>query len=492
MNVRSLLSRKTGASLPGFHRSGVRSPMNADTVSAGELASHLKNGILERWYPLVLDRELGGYFTNVRNDWSLAPEQEKMIVSQARHVWTTSKAAAFVEDADRFMQYARHGYHFLRERMWDQRYGGFYQIRGRDGGGTDVRGWRDEKRAYGNAFGIFALAALYELTHDPDVLETAQRAYQWLEEHAYDPVHGGYHQFLTREGVPFDRSSDYTCIASDRDEIGFKDQNSSIHVLEAYTELYRSWRNPGLREQLSSLLTLIRDTMVNPRGYLHLFFTPDWKPVSFRDATPAERDAHYGLDHVSFGHDYETAFLMLEASFVLGLRGDVRTLMVAKKMLDHAIENGWDRERGGFVDGGYYASSGGPCTVVRPTKNWWAQAEALNALLLFGTIFPDEPTYREHFLRQWTYVNRYLIDHEKGDWFEGGIDREPDFRAGPKSHMWKCTYHTGRALMNCITLLGGEAGRGVGPGAAARRREMDSFVRWWKETARLKPVMVDG
>jgi mannobiose 2-epimerase len=26
------------------------------------------------------------------------------------------------------------------------------------------------------------------------------------------------------------------------------------------------------------------------------------------------REKNYGLDHVSFGHDYETAFLMLEAS----------------------------------------------------------------------------------------------------------------------------------------------------------------------------------
>ncbi len=466
--------------------------MNPEGVSVSQCAFQLRKGILERWYPLVLDRDEGGYFTNVKRDWTLAPEQEKMIVSQARHVWTTSKAAAFVEHPDRFTQYAGHGYRFLRDRMWDQHYGGFYQIRSREGGWSEVRGWRDEKRAYGNAFAVFALAALHELTHDPEVLETAQRAYQWIEEHAYDPVHGGYHQFLTREGGAFDRASDYTSIASDREEIGFKDQNSSIHLLEAYTELYRSWRNPGLREQLTALLVLIRDTMVDPRGYLHLFFRQDWTPVSFRDATQAEREAHYGLDHVSFGHDYETAFLMLEASFVLGLKQDVRTLSVAKRMLDHAIENGWDAPLGGFVDGGYYFSADGPCTIVRPTKNWWAQAEALNALLLFSAIFPDEPKYREYFARQWGYVDRYLLDHERGDWYEGGIDREPAFLTGPKSHMWKCTYHTGRALMNCITLLGDESGVTDLPGVAARKREMDSFVRWWKDAARLVPVTVDG
>ena len=46
-----------------------------------------------------------------------------------------------------------------------------------------------------------------------------------------------------------------------------------------------------------------------------------------------------------------------------------------------------------------------------------------------------------------------IIDVKGGDWFEGGIDKEPHYRAGLKSHMWKCTYHTCRALMNCIALL---------------------------------------
>ena len=32
---------------------------------------------------------------------------------------------------------------------------------------SDVNGWREEKRAYGNAFAVYALAALYGQTHDP-------------------------------------------------------------------------------------------------------------------------------------------------------------------------------------------------------------------------------------------------------------------------------------------------------------------------------------
>jgi mannobiose 2-epimerase len=222
--------------------------------------------------------------------------------------------------------------------------------------------------------------------------------------------------------------------------------------MEAYTELYHVWKDPKLYTQLQSIMELIRDTMVTKEGYLQLFFHNDWSPVSYRNSSESERKANFGLDHVSFGHDYETAFLMLEASYVLGLQNDRCTLDIAKKMLDHAIQYGFDEKRGGIFDGGYYFLGQKKCAIIKETKNWWAQAEGLNALLLFARIFPDDK-YSEYFLRQWNYVKSNIIDATGGDWFEGGLDKEPHFRTGPKSHMWKCTYHTCRALMNCISLL---------------------------------------
>jgi mannobiose 2-epimerase len=434
------------------------------------------NGILKRWYPLVIDKECGGYFTNISYDWKVIPQQEKMIVSQARHVWTLSKASEFLGGVKEYEDMARHGFPFLKNKMWDEKYGGFFQIRSRDGGMSDVNGWRDEKRAYGNAFAVYALAALYGQTHDPEVLSFVQTAFRWIEDHSYDPKGKGYFQFIMHNGKPFDRSSEYKTIASDGNELGFKDQNSSIHLLEAFTELYHVWKDPLVRMRLQALLELIRDTQVAPQGYLQLFFHNDWTPLSFRNSSKEEREANFGLDHVSFGHDYETAFLMLEASYALQLNNDLSTLTIAKKMLDHAITYGWDEKVGGFYDGGYYFKGEDSCTIVKDTKNWWAQAEALNALLLFSKIFPQEVRYYEYFLRQWEYVQSFIIDSKGGDWFEGGIDKEPHFRTGPKSHMWKCTYHTGRTLMNCSTILQGDVSK-----------ELNKFISYWRKTAELLP-----
>lgn len=453
-----------------------------------EFTTALYDGILRRWYPLVVDNECGGYFTNVTCDWTLPAGQEKMIVSQARHIWTASRVASFTGDTATYIPIARHGFRFLRDVMWDGRYGGFYQMRDRAGGVSDVKGWRDEKRTYGNAFAIYALAALYDETRDPDVLELAQRAFRWVEDRAHDPKLGGYFEFLTPEGEPFDRSSAYRTVASDGNELGYKDQNSSIHLLEAYTELYRVWPDALLRQRLEELLLLIRDRMVHARGYLQLFFEPDFTPVSFRDAPEDVRRANEGLDHVSFGHDYETAFLMLEASLALQRENDTETLRTARRMLDHAVANGWERGVGGFFDGGYYFRGEDHCTITHRTKNWWAQAEGLNALLIFSRIYP-ESSYRAYFLKQWEYVKKFILDHERGDWFEGGIDHEPQFRTGPKSHMWKCTYHTTRALMNCIALLRHPAEDGEGEEESGRG-VVELTEHWHRIAAR--PVAHEG
>ena len=85
-----------------------------------------------------------------------------------------------------------------------------------------------------------------------------------------------------------------------------------------------------------------------------LFFKPDWTPISFQDAGEAEIIRHKNLDHLSFGHDVETAFLLQESAAALGWEKDSLTLYKAKKMLDHALAQGWDQQVGGFYDEGYY------------------------------------------------------------------------------------------------------------------------------------------
>jgi len=453
-------------------------------IILSDIYDFLTEKIISKWYPLVLDKDSGGYYSNLSNHWEITPLQDKMIVSQARHIWTLSAVAGFLENRETYLKYANHGFEFLKNKMWDQTHGGFYQIRDRDGGFTLTEGWRDEKRAYGNAFGIYSLAALYRETKNPEVLGFAIKAFDWLDSHAHDKINRGYFQFIEQNGNPFDKTSLYKSVASDAVEVGYKDQNSSIHLLEAFTELYQVWQDPILKNRLEMMLELIRDKMVTPKGYLRLFFDNEWTPETrLLHNTQFSKD-DYRLDHISFGHDYETAFLMLEASHALNIKNDIKTLTIAKKMVDHSLEVGWDHENGGFYDGSYYFSDD-KCTVLKSTKNWWAQAEGLNILMLMSKIFPHEEKYGIYFDKLWNYVKTFLLDQENGDWFEGGIDREPNFKTGPKSHIWKCTYHTSRAMINVISVLAENDDElvKIHPGIPAKKAKTDEFISHWNKVA---------
>jgi cellobiose epimerase len=62
-----------------------------------------------------------------RFDYRWQPEgnQTKMVVTQARHVWTASTASRFFDGDTTLLSYARHGFHFLRDVMRDKDYGGY-------------------------------------------------------------------------------------------------------------------------------------------------------------------------------------------------------------------------------------------------------------------------------------------------------------------------------------------------------------------------------
>ncbi len=415
---------------------------------AAEMKHSMEAELLNAWYPQAVDSVYGGFLSTFTYDFKQGANQDKMIVTQARHIWSNARAAELYPQNAWYKKSAAQGFHFLRDVFWDKKNGGFYTLMTRDGKVLPTN--MGDKMAYGNAFGIYGLAAYYRCSKDTGALNLAKKAFYWLEKHSHDPVYKGYFQHMQMDGTPVKRTSAVSSTA----ETGYKDQNSSIHLLEAFTELYEVWPDPLLKERLKEMLLLIRDVITTKRGNLVLFFQPDWTPVSYADAGRDEIMKHSGLDHVSFGHDVETAYLMLEASHVLGIKDNKETMTVAKRMVDHALQNGWDDKVGGFYDEGYYFKGDKGITIIKDSKNWWAQAEGLNSLLMMADYFPDDKMqYFKKFTMLWNYVQAYLVDHEHGDWYSGGLDKEPDQKNGTKGNIWKGTYHVLRSLANCTLRL---------------------------------------
>ena len=412
---------------------------------ADQIENSIQHEMLNKWYPRNMDTLYGGFLTTFTYDFQPSGAQDKFIVTQARHTWSTSKAAMRYPTVTYYKTLAQNGYKFLHDVMWDKTYGGFYTLVDRKGNVVD-----STKNAYGNAFGIYALAAYCKLSNDSQALSFAQEAFMWLEKHSHDAMKKGYYQHMQRDGTPIKRTVNIPATA----ETGYKDQNSSIHLLEAFTELYAVWPNDLLKQRLLEMLSLIRDTMIGNKGYLTLFFQPDWTPISIRDSSDEYIMAHHGLDYVSFGHNVETSYLLLEASHSLNIKNDTTTLRVAKQMVDHALNNAWDKKVGGFYDAGYYFKKKPGLTIISKEKNWWSQAEAMNALLLMSDLFPRDPMhYYDRFKQQWRYIQTYLIDHTYGDWYANGVDIDPKIRTAAKGHIWKGNYHQFRAMMNCVDRL---------------------------------------
>lgn len=428
-----------------------KSAGKSDTIKerlqiAAEMDKSIRTELLNKWYPQSVDSLYGGFLSTFTYNFQPTGPQDKMIVTQARHVWSNAIASLLYPDVAYYKQCAKHGFSFLQNVMWDKINGGFFTLVDRKGNVKDSTG----KMTYGNAFGIYASAAWYRASGDTNALALAKNCFWWLEKHCHDPVYKGYYQDLQPDGTPVKRTAAVPSVSS----LGYKDQNTSIHLLEAFTELYAVWPDPLLRERLQEMLWLTRDVITNKKGNLVLFLQPDWTPVSFKDSSEAVILQHRNLDHVSFGHDIETAYLMLEASHTLGLKKDTVTMTVAKRMVDHALLKGWDNNKGGFYDEAYYFKNKKDISIIRNSKNWWAQAEGLNTLLLMADHFPNDPiNYFEKFKTMWQYIQTYLIDHEHGDWYNEGLDTRPDSKTALKGHIWKGTYHHLRSLSNCVQRL---------------------------------------
>jgi mannobiose 2-epimerase len=395
--------------------------INQLDVYKKELEKELSR-ILGFWATVTPDKKHGGFYGKIDNNNQVSAGAPKGSVLNARILWTFSAAFRYNPDPV-YLDMAFRAYQYIVHHMIDGIDGGVYWSVDYKGDPLDTK-----KQVYAIAFTIYALSEFYKASGIGGAKQEAIDLFYLLVERAYDPVQTGYFEAFTRDWQPID---DLRLSAKDANEK--KTMNTHLHVLEAYTNLYRIWPDKALKEHISTLLNNFYDHFIDHESnHLALFFDEDWNSRS---------------DLVSYGHDIEATWLLLEAATAIGdelMAGVIRKISIG---IAEATIEGLD------TDGGLWYEYEPADDRLIKEKHWWVQAEAMVGFYNAWQISGDDK-YLEISIGNWQFVKNKILDKANGEWFWGVNQQGQVMRSEDKAGIWKCPYHNSRACLEIIKRIG--------------------------------------
>lgn len=382
-----------------------------------ELSNEL-SGILGYWMKYTIDEVNGGFYGCLNEENEVLENAPKGSVLNARILWSFSAAYNLTKKST-YLDHATRAYEYITEYFVDKDKGGVFWTVDHLGNPLDTK-----KQVYAIAFTIYGLSEYYLASGNSNAKYMALNLYNTLIRYSYDEARTGYLEAFTRDWQPI---SDLRLSAKDANEK--KTMNTHLHVLEAYTNLYRIWPDDGLKKQITILLDNFVDHFINPETHhLNLFFDEHWNSRS-------------GL--VSYGHDIEATWLLQEAAEVIN--DEVRRDAIKKINLAiaEATLQGLD------TDGGlWYEYDPGNEHLIKE-KHWWVQAEAMVGFYNTWQISGDDK-YIALSKKSWDFVKANILDTENGEWHWGVTENGEIMPNQDKVGLWKCPYHNTRA---CIELI---------------------------------------
>ena len=378
----------------------------------------LERDILPFWNTRMIDPE-GGFRGRIDGCGNIIEGAEKGAILNSRILWTFA-ASARVLGKKEYLDTAGRAYSQIRDLFTDKEYGGVSWSLNPDGSPKDSR-----KQFYAIAFAIYGLSEYYRATGDQEALELAKSFYRCIEEHSFDAANNGYGEACGRDWSPI-----MDVRLSEKDQNDSKTMNTHLHILEGYTNLYRVWKEEGLRDRLRNLIRIFLRHIIREDGHLGLFFGDDWTPNSTM---------------VSYGHDIEASWLLREAAEVLGDQSIKNEVNSISRRIAAASMEGWSTEGGMVYE--YDPASG----KKDADRHWWVQAETVVGCVDQYQLTGD-PEWLEKAAAQWRFIRENLICPD-GEWYwsikEDGSPNLTDDRAG----FWKCPYHNGRMCLEMLARL---------------------------------------
>ena len=412
-----------------------------------EMQDVVKNNILRFWMEKMLDREQGGFYGRIDGQGVLHKDAEKGAILNARILWSFSAAYRVLKTPE-YLKMAKRAKEYIINHFIDKEYGGVYWSLDSKGNPLDTK-----KQFYAIGFAIYGMSEYARATGDREALECALQLFDCIEEHALDHQYNGYIEACTRE---WGEIADMRL--SELDANYPKSQNTHLHIIEPYTNLFRCLKELDATESvnyvpvigavlpvevavpqetknrveaaLRNIINIFTDRILNPETHhLDLFFDMDWTR---------------GAGHLeSYGHDIECSWLIHEAALVLGDSDVLKKVEPIVQMVAQASEKGLR------PDGSMIHEANLDTGHVDDDLHWWVQAENVVGWFNLYQYFNDEQAL-DRAVRCWQYIKDNLIDYENGEWH---WSRHPDGTLNTvddKAGFWKCPYHNSRMCLEII------------------------------------------
>src|SRR5271157_1297541 len=386
-----------------------------------EIHRELTGNILPFWMQHARDPEQGGFYGSLSNHLVVDNQSPRSAILTARILWTFSAAYGY-ERRPEYLAMSEYAFAYLCQKFIDPLYGGVYWS-------VDAQGQplQRRKHSYAQAFAIYGLSEFYRASADATALHMAQHLFELLDQYAYEPRFGGY-----LEGRAEDWSATTDMRLSEKEIDAQKSMNTLLHLLEAFTNLYRVWPDSHLGQRMLELTNIFLEHILEPGGqHLRLLFDDRWNSL---------------VNSVSFGHDIEASWLLVESADVLGISELSQRIKVAAVQMAQAVY-----EQGLWPDG---------CVILEqdekgqrnPERHWWPLAEGM-----VGFYHAYQLTSRLHFERAsrrcWQFAQDRMVDRQYGDWYKV-LEASYIPKAGyPKMGAWECPYHHARACLELIKRL---------------------------------------
>ncbi len=361
----------------------------------------------------------GGFYGAMDSSGVVDKEADRGAVLNARILWSFAAAYRVLGDKE-YLICATHAKEYLLENFYDFESGSLCWSVDCYGVPKDTK-----NQFYALGFAIYALSEYHRATGDEDALEHAKRLFRSIEVHSYVVDSNGYIEARTGEWEAIEDLR-----LSEKDDNAPLTMNTHLHILEAYTNLYRVWKSEELHEALKRLINIFTDKIYNPAtGHLSLFFDMEWQRL----------DGIY-----SYGHDIEASWLILEAAQVAGDNDLISKVMPIVARVAEVSQEGL-RPDGSMV---YERHASGE---VDTDRHWWVQAECVVGLMWLAK-FHNDPTAEQKAIECWEYIKREIVDLEGGEWWwsrreDGSVNLSED-----KAGMWKCPYHNSRMCLEVLEI----------------------------------------